>query len=158
MEQRISWNNYFMKLAWLIAERSTCLRHHVGAVIVKNKRVLTTGYNGAAIKMIDCISLGCLRDKFNIESGKNQEICRAIHAEQNAIIQCGYNGINIKNSDIYITHSPCVLCTKLIINSGIKKVFIETQYADTNFKKLFKQSNIKFYYLKTCSLLITQLL
>jgi dCMP deaminase len=139
-----SWDEYFMKLAWLVAERSSCKRHHVGAVIVRDKRILTTGYNGAASGTKDCLLLGCLRNDLNIPSGQRHEICRAIHAEQNAIIQGGYHGINIKASTLYCTHSPCVLCAKMIVNAGIKKVVIDTKYPDTTFKKLFSESEVEF--------------
>ncbi|MDR3274844.1 MAG: cytidine/deoxycytidylate deaminase family protein [Endomicrobium sp.] len=155
---RLSWDEYFMKLAWLVAERSTCLRHHIGAVIVRNKRILTTGYNGAAADMQDCMSLGCLRDALNILSGQRQEICRAIHAEQNAIIQGGYNGINIKDSTLYCTHTPCILCAKMIVNAGIKRVVMNIQYPDNAFKELFSQAGIDFSRLQINNFIITQLL
>ncbi|MDR3253815.1 MAG: dCMP deaminase family protein [Endomicrobium sp.] len=155
---RLSWDEYFMKLAWLVAERSTCLRHHIGAVIVRNKRILTTGYNGAAAGVQDCTSLGCLRDALNIPSGQRQEICRAIHAEQNAIIQGGYNGINIKDSTLYCTHSPCILCAKMIVNAGIKRVVMNIQYPDNAFKELFSQAGIDFSRLQINNFVITQLL
>jgi dCMP deaminase len=147
-QNRLTWNEYFMKLSWLVSERSTCLRHKIGAVITKDRRILTTGYNGAPTKTKDCFSLGCLRNKLNIKSGQNHEICRAIHAEQNAILQCGYHGITIKNSILYCTHSPCILCAKMIANSGIKKVFIEIEYPDKNFESIFLEAKIKFYKLK----------
>jgi len=114
----------------IVAERSTCRRHHVGAVIVKNKRILTTGYNGAPAGMKDCLELGCLRDEQDIPSGKNHEICRAIHAEQNAIIQAGLHGVNIKDSDVYCTHPPCILCAKMLINAGIKRFVTYGNYPD----------------------------
>jgi dCMP deaminase len=141
---RPSWDEYFMKLAWLVAERSTCVRHHIGAAIVRDKRILTTGYNGAASGTKDCLVLGCLRNALNIPSGQRHEICRAIHAEQNAIIQGGYNGINIQGSTLYCTHSPCVLCAKMIVNAGIKKVIMHVEYPDTTFKKLFLEAGIEF--------------
>jgi dCMP deaminase len=147
-----------MKLAWLVAERATCIRHHVGAVIVKDKRILTTGYNGAATSTKDCLSLGCLRNKLNIPSGQKHEICRAIHAEQNAIIQGGLHGISIKDSILYCTHSPCVLCTKMIINAGIKRVIMNVEYPDSTFKELFSEVGIKFYTLQLNNLSITQVL
>jgi dCMP deaminase len=147
-----------MKLAWIVAERSTCTRHHVGAIIVKDKRILTTGYNGAATGVQDCVSLGCLRNKLKIPSGQRHEICRAIHAEQNAIIQGGYHGVKIKNSTLYCTHYPCVLCAKMIVNARIKKVVMEIEYPDANFKKLFLESGIKFFTLKLRNLSIVQLL
>jgi dCMP deaminase len=156
--KRPSWDEYFMKLAWIVAERSTCTRHHVGAVIVKDKRILTTGYNGAATEVQDCRSLGCLRDKLKIPSGQRHEICRAIHAEQNAIIQSGYHGIKIKNSTLYCTHYPCVLCAKMIVNAGIKRVVMEVEYPDANFKKLFLEKGVKFSTLKLNNLSVIQLL
>ncbi|MDR0822830.1 MAG: dCMP deaminase family protein [Endomicrobium sp.] len=154
---RPSWDEYFMKLAWLVAERSTCLRHHVGAVIVRDKRILTTGYNGAAAGVKDCLTLGCLRNQLNIPSGQKHEICRAIHAEQNAIIQGGYHGINIKGATLYCTHSPCILCAKMIANSGIIKVIMSEVYPDKSYEELFKEANIEFYSFQTENLSISRL-
>lgn len=144
VQKRPDWDEYFLKMAFLVAERSTCLRHHVGAVIVRNKRLLTTGYNGAASGTKDCIELGCLRDEQNIPSGTRHEVCRAIHAEQNAIIQAGLHGVNIENSTIYCTHSPCILCAKMLANAKIKCFVTCTDYADASFKALFKEAGIKF--------------
>ncbi|MCA6071447.1 MAG: cytidine/deoxycytidylate deaminase family protein [Endomicrobium sp.] len=155
---RPSWDEYFMKLAWLVAERSTCARHHVGAVIARDKRILTTGYNGAASGTKDCLVLGCLRNALNIPSGQRHEICRAIHAEQNAIIQGGYNGMSIKGSALYCTHSPCVLCAKMIVNAGIKKVVMNIEYPDAAFKELFSEAEIEFYTLQLRNLSIVQVL
>lgn len=155
---RPSWDEYFMKLAWLVAERATCVRHHVGAVIVKDKRILTTGYNGAAVGVQDCLALGCLRDELKIPSGQRHEICRAIHAEQNAIIQGGYTGVNISNSILYCTHSPCALCAKMIVNAGIKKVFTDVEYPDVSYKTLFKSAGVEFSVLRIKSFSIAQLL
>ncbi|MDR2676530.1 MAG: dCMP deaminase family protein [Endomicrobium sp.] len=155
---RLSWDEYFMKLAWLIAERSTCLRHHVGAVIVKNNRILATGYNGAAINVQDCISLGCLRNMLNISSGQRQEICRAIHAEQNAIIQSGCTNVNIEKSTLYCTHSPCILCAKMIVNASIERVVMDIRYSDNAFEELFLQTGIAFSKLKINDLFISQLI
>ncbi len=154
--QRPSWDEYFMKLAWLVAERSTCLRHHVGAVIVRDKRILTTGYNGAASGTTDCLELGCLRNQLNIPSGTRHEICRAIHAEQNAIIQAGIHGINIKNSTIYCTHSPCILCAKMLTNAGIKRFVMCVQYPDDSFKSLFNEAGVQFEVMDIPELKITQ--
>jgi dCMP deaminase len=139
---RPSWDDYFMKMALLVAERSTCHRHHVGAVIVRDKRILTTGYNGAPSGTSDCLELGCLREKLNIPSGHRHEICRAIHAEQNAIIQAGLHGITIRGATIYCTHSPCILCAKMLVNAGINRFIMCTDYADSSFKKLFKEAGI----------------
>ena len=127
---RPTWDEYFLKMAFLVAERSTCRRHHVGAIIVKNRQVLTTGYNGAAKNIEDCMELGCLRDKLKIQSGQRHEICRAIHAEQNAIIQAGVHGVNIHDAILYCTHNPCIICAKMIVNAGIKRVVTGSDYPD----------------------------
>lgn len=156
LDNRPSWDEYFMKLAWLVAERSTCLRHHVGAVIVRDKRILTTGYNGAAAGVKDCLSLGCLRDELKIPSGQRHEVCRAIHAEQNAIIQGGFSGTNIKDSTLYCTHTPCILCAKMIVNAGIKRVVACIGYPDPSFQELFKESGIEFLQIQTPKLEISQ--
>ena len=145
-----------MKLAWLVAERSTCLRHHVGAVITKDRRILTTGYNGAAAGVKDCVELGCLRNELKIPSGQRHEICRAIHAEQNAIIQGGFQGVNIKGATLYCTHSPCVLCAKMIVNAGIKKVFTGITYPDNFYKELFSEAGIEYFPLEIKNLTISQ--
>ena len=127
---RPSWDEYFMKIAMLVSERSTCLRHHVGAIIVKNRRVITTGYNGAAAGVRDCLELGCLRNELGIKSGERHEICRAIHAEQNAIIQAAKHGQDIEGATIYCTHSPCIICAKMVVNAGIKKFITYGNYPD----------------------------
>lgn len=145
-KQRPTWDEYFMKLAMLVAERSTCLRHHVGAVLVKNKRVLTTGYNGAASGQKDCLELGCQRE--GIPSGEKQEVCRAIHAEINAIIQAGLHGVNIGGATMYCTHPPCRVCAKALANAGIKRYVTCGEYADTEFKNLFKNAKIAFVKIK----------
>lgn len=142
--RRPDWDEYFLKMAHLVAERSTCLRHRVGAVIVREKRILTTGYNGAASGVRDCLELGCLRNEKGIRSGERHEICRAIHAEQNAIIQAGLHGINISGSAIYCTHSPCILCAKMIANARIKKFVTSGEYADRSFKSLFEEAGIEY--------------
>lgn len=133
-----------MKLAFLVAERSTCSRHHVGTILARDKRILTTGYNGSAQGVKDCLELGCLRNQMNIPSGERHEICRAIHAEQNAIIQAGLHGITIKGATLYCTHSPCILCAKMIANAGIKRVVMANEYADSSFKTLFNEAGIEF--------------
>jgi len=141
---RLSWDEYFLKMAYLVAERSTCLRHHVGAILVKDKHVLTTGYNGAAKDTADCLTLGCLRNQLNVKSGERHEICRAIHAEQNAIIQAGVHGISILGSTLYCTHNPCIICAKMIVNAGIIRIVVGSDYPD-NFElaqNLFKEAGI----------------
>lgn len=142
--ERLSWDQYFLKIAMLVAERSTCLRHNVGAIVVKKKRIMTTGYNGAAAGVRDCLELGCLRNKLKIPSGTMHEICRAIHAEQNAIIQAARLGINIEDATLYCTHSPCIICAKMIVNAGIKRVVSFTPYSEQTFADLFKEATISY--------------
>lgn len=146
--RRIDSDNYFLKIAFCAAERGTCRRHSVGAVLVKDKMILSTGYNGAPRKAKDCLELGCLRDKLGIKSGERSEICRAVHAEQNAVIQAAKNGVDTEGSTMYCTHSPCNICAKIMANAGIKEIYISTKYADKSFSKLFDELKIKINYLK----------
>ena len=141
---RPTWDKYFLDIATVVARRTSCLRHTVGAVIVRDNRILTTGYNGAPSGMKDCLQLGCLRDELGIESGKNIEICRALHAEQNAIILAGHHGVILKGGTIYTTHFPCILCTKMIINSGIKRVVSIERYADAVSYSLLEEVGITY--------------
>jgi len=143
-EGRVSIDQYFLKLASVVAERSTCKRHKIGAIAVKDKKILSTGYNGAAAGTKDCLELGCLRDEQGIESGTRHEICRAIHAEQNVIIQAALHGVNLSGSIIYCTHSPCILCAKMLVNAKIKKLVTYSDYADKEFLSLFKEASIEF--------------
>jgi dCMP deaminase len=155
--KRPSIDEYFLKIASVVAERSTCRRHHVGAVAVKDKHILATGYNGAAAGLKDCLELGCLRDEMNIESGTRHEVCRAIHAEQNVIIQAALHGISLEGATIYVTHSPCVLCAKMLVNARIKRFVTFGSYADNSFMELFREAGIKFELLKKPSDEITYL-
>lgn len=141
---RPSWDEYFMKMAFMVSERSTCLRHHVGAVMVRDKRVLTTGYNGAASGTKDCLELGCLRNELNIPSGTRHEICRAIHAEQNAVIQGGLYGVKLEGATVYCTHSPCILCAKILANTKIKRLVASIEYPDKSFIELFNEAGIEY--------------
>jgi len=136
-------DEYFLKIASVIAERSTCRRHHVGAVAVRNKHILATGYNGAPSGSKDCLELGCLRDELNIPSGTRHEICRGIHAEQNVIIQAGLHGVSLEKSTIYCTHTPCVLCAKMLVNAKIKRLVSFGSYNDSSFADLFKEAGIE---------------
>ncbi len=136
-------DEYFLKIASVVAERSTCRRHHVGAVSVKNKHIMTTGYNGAPAGAKDCLELGCLRDELKIPSGTRHEICRGIHAEQNAIIQAGLHGVSLEGSTVYCTHTPCVLCAKMLVNARIERFVSFGKYNDDEFVKLFKEAGIK---------------
>lgn len=135
-------DSYFMKLALVVSERATCRRHSVGAVLVKDRVVLATGYNGAPKGAKDCLEKGCLRDELNIKSGERAEICRAVHAEQNAIIQAASSGINTQDSTMYCTHSPCIICAKMMANAGVKKVVVFEQYSDVSFRDLFQELGI----------------
>jgi len=140
---RLSIDEYFLKIASVVAERSTCRRHHVGAVAVKDKHILATGYNGAAAGLKDCLELGCLRDEMGIPSGQRQEICRGIHAEQNVIIQAGLHGVILEGSTIYCTHTPCVLCAKMLVNARIKRLVSFGRYSDNSFIELFREAGIE---------------
>ena len=137
-------DEYFLKVASVVAERSTCRRHHVGAVAMRDKHILATGYNGAAASLKDCLELGCLRDEMGIESGTRQEICRGIHAEQNVIIQASLHGISLEDSTIYCTHSPCILCAKMLVNARIRRFVTSGEYADDSFIDLFREAGIEF--------------
>ena len=136
-------DEYFLKIASVVAERSTCRRHHVGAVAVRNKHILATGYNGAPSGSRDCLELGCLRDELNIPSGTRHEICRGIHAEQNVIIQAGLHGVSLEQSTLYCTHTPCVLCAKMLVNAKIKRLVTFGSYNDSSFTDLFKEAGIE---------------
>ena len=136
-------DEYFLKIASVVAERSTCRRHHVGAVAAKDKHILATGYNGAPSGLKDCLELGCLRDELGIPSGTRQEICRGIHAEQNVIIQATLHGVSLEGSTIYCTHTPCVLCAKMLVNAKIKRYISFGQYNDKTFKDLFREAGIE---------------
>jgi dCMP deaminase len=141
--KRPDFDEYCLKIASVVAERSTCRRHHMGAVAVKNKHILTTGYNGAPAGSKDCLELGCLRDELGIESGTRQEICRAIHAEQNVIIQAGLHGVSLEGSTVYCTHTPCVLCAKMLVNAKIARFVTFGKYNDNRFIELFHEAGIK---------------
>lgn len=143
-DKRPSWDQYFMAITNEVAKRSTCLRRKIGAIIVKDKRILTTGYNGAPKNVRSCLEIGrCLRQQLKIPSGQRHEICRALHAEQNAIIQAAYHGVNVNGSVIYSNTQPCVMCAKMIINSGIKKVYYQQEYPDELALELLGEAGVK---------------
>lgn len=127
---RPSWDEYFMEIAEIVKKRSTCMRRQVGAIIVKDKQILTTGYNGSPKNLDHCEKTGCKRQELNIPSGQRHELCRALHAEQNAIIQAAHNGVVISKSTLYVTTRPCVLCAKMCINAGITKIIYKGDYPD----------------------------
>ena len=139
---RPSWETYFMDIAFLVAKRTTCLRRAVGALIVKDKRILSTGYNGAPAGVKHCLEAGCMREELNVASGERHELCRGIHAEQNAIIQAAYHGVSVKGADLYCTNKPCSICAKMIINAGIGKVLYAAGYADKMTDEMFSESKI----------------
>ena len=139
---RPDWDSYFMEIARIVSKRSTCIRRNVGSLIVKDKRILSTGYNGAPIHLRHCIDTGCMRERLNIASGERHELCRGLHAEQNAIIQAAYHGVSINGADIYSTHLPCSICMKMIINAGLVRVFYEEGYPDELSNELILESGI----------------
>jgi len=139
---RPSWDEYFMRIAMLAATRSTCLRRQVGAVIVKQKKVLATGYNGAPSGLRHCLDIGCLREEMGIPSGQRHELCRAIHAEQNAIIQAATSGVSIEGAILYSTTFPCILCTKMLINAGIKEIYIAEGYPDELSQSMMEEAGV----------------
>ena len=145
---RPTWDQYFMKTAVLVSERSTCLRRKVGAVLVKDKRILATGYNGAPSGITHCNVKGCLRQKLNIPSGQRHEICRGLHAEQNVILQSAFHGVSTKESTIYVTNTPCSICAKMILNAGIKEVVVLGDYPDKMAIEFLKEAEIKIKKLK----------
>ena len=132
-----------MQIVEIVKTRSTCLRRQVGALVVRDKRILATGYNGAPTGCKHCAEIGCLRDKLNIPSGQRQELCRASHAEQNAIAQAAYSGTSIKGGTLYITHQPCSICAKMIINAGIVKVVFKGDYPDELAMDLLQEAGIR---------------
>lgn len=129
-ERRLSWPEYFMNIAYLVSERSTCLRRRVGAVAVKDRRILATGYNGAPAGLAHCREAGCARETMRIPSGQRHEICRGLHAEQNVIVQASIHGVNLAGADLYCTNHPCALCAKMLINCGIRNIFYAEPYPD----------------------------
>jgi dCMP deaminase len=140
---RPSIDEYFMKMAHLASERSTCLRRKVGAVITKEKRVLSTGYNGAPKGLPHCEEVGCVRENLDVPTGERHELCRGVHAEQNAIIQAAVFGTSIKDGKIYTTNHPCVVCAKLLINASITEIIYDDDYIDELAKEVLAQSNVK---------------
>jgi dCMP deaminase len=143
VDSRPTWDQYFMRIADLAKERSTCLRRQVGAVIVKDKRILATGYNGAPKGLAHCLDIGCLREQLNIPSGERHELCRAIHAEQNAVVQAATSGVNISGATIYTTTFPCSLCSKIIINASIVRIVCRKGYPDELSRQLLSEAGMK---------------
>lgn len=139
---RPTWDEYFLEIARQVATRSTCLRRHVGAIIVRDKRILSTGYNGPPRGLRHCDEAGCLREQLGIPSGQRQEICRGLHAEQNAIIQAALHGVSVEGGTVYVTHQPCITCAKMIINSGIVRAVCASSYPDELSRAMFEEAAV----------------
>ena len=144
---RISWQDYFMGIAVMISERSTCLRRKVGAVAVADARILATGYNGAPSGIPHCLDVGCLREQRGIPSGERHELCMAVHAEQNLIIQAAFHGISLHQADVYCTHKPCFICAKMLVNVGVKTIITAHVYPDENTDQLFHDAGVRLLYI-----------
>src|SRR3989338_7364018 len=140
---RPTWDEYFLEIADLVSRRSTCLRRRVGAVLVKDKRILATGYNGVPSKIRHCSEAGCLRERLKIPSGERHELCRGLHAEQNAFLQAALHGTSLKDAILYSTIQPCIICAKMIINAGIKEVVIKGDYPDKMAKDFLREAKVK---------------
>jgi dCMP deaminase len=141
-DTRPGWDEYFMDITRLVSRRSTCLRRRVGALIIKNKKILATGYNGAPTGVRHCSETGCLREKLEIPSGERAELCRGLHAEQNAIIQAAFHGVGIEGAVLYTTTMPCSVCMKMIINAGIQEIVYEEGYPDSLAEALIQETQI----------------
>ncbi len=142
-DERPSWDEYFMRIANEVAKRATCTRRHVGAVVVLNKRILATGYNGAPSGLPHCAEVGCLRDEMNIPSGERHELCRGLHAEMNALLQGARHGVTMEGGTVYTTHTPCSLCAKMVINTGIRRVVSSLGYPDELGSSMLAEAGIE---------------
>jgi dCMP deaminase len=148
VRKRPSIDEYFIKFADLAATRSTCVRRQVGAVLVRDKHILATGYNGAPTSMDHCTTETCLRLKTKVKPGERHELCRGVHAEQNAIIQCALHGVSSRDATLYVTHSPCTICAKMLINAGITRVVVKRRYPDDDGVRMMKESGVQVEFLK----------
>ena len=142
-QKRPHWDDYFMDITHFVATRSTCLRRHVGAILVRDKRILATGYNGAPAGIVHCLEVGCLREQLGVPSGERHELCRALHAEQNAIIQAALHGVGIKGSTLYCSNLPCIICTKMLINAGIRKIVYQEGSPDDLAREMLETTAIE---------------
>jgi len=140
---RPTWDEYFMTIATQVATRSTCLRRQVGAVLVHQRRIQATGYNGAPRGLRHCAETGCLRQQLNVPSGQRHEICRALHAEMNALLQAAMYGIPVDGADLYCTTQPCILCAKMLINAGVKRIYMKEGYPDEMAVDMLKEAGIE---------------
>lgn len=146
-DNRPSWHEYFMGITNLVAGRATCTRRKVGAVLVKEKRILCSGYNGAPAGITHCRETGCLREKLNVPSGEKHELCRGVHAEQNVIIQAAFHGIAVRDASLYCTNQPCSICAKMIINAGIRTVYFQEGYDDPMTVQMFDEAGVELIHL-----------
>jgi len=142
-ESRPAWDDYFMEIAHLVKKRSTCRRRQVGAVAVREKRILATGYNGAPSGLPHCLDIGCLRESEGVPSGQRHELCRGLHAEQNVIIQAARHGVSIAGADLYCTDQPCAICAKMLINAGIRRIVYGDGYPDELSLSLLEQAGVR---------------
>jgi dCMP deaminase len=140
---RPNWDEYFLKIAKLVSERSTCLRRSVGAILVKDKKILATGYNGAPAGISHCEETGCIRADLEVPSGQRHELCRGLHAEQNALLQAALHGNSVKDATLYATVQPCIICAKMLINAGIKAIVIMGEYPDEMAARFLKEAGVK---------------
>lgn len=146
MSKRPSWDRYFFEIARVVASRSTCLRRRVGALLVLDKRILATGYNGAPAGLAHCADTGCLREKLGVPAGERHELCRGLHAEQNAIIQAAVHGVAIEGASLYCTHFPCVVCAKMLINAKIRQIYVAESYPDELSRELLNEAGVSLYF------------
>ncbi|MBN2140483.1 MAG: cytidine/deoxycytidylate deaminase family protein [Desulfovibrionaceae bacterium] len=144
MSERLPWPVYFMRIAHLVAERSTCLRRKVGAVAVRDKRILATGYNGPPAGVPHCEEVGCIREIMGVPSGERHELCRGLHAEQNVIIQCAVHGVSMKDTELYCTTQPCLICTKMLINCQVRAIRFAERYPDELAEKMLREAGVDF--------------
>jgi len=147
-KERPSWDVYFLRIAQDVATRSTCIRRSVGALLVLDKRILATGYNGPPSGLPHCTEIGCLREEHKIPSGERHELCRGLHAEQNALIQAAIYGVPVKGATLYCTNTPCALCAKMLINAGIRRIVALEDYPDDFAKQLLKAAGVEVHLLK----------
>ncbi len=146
---RPGWDEYFLEIARLVSKRSTCLRRKVGALVVKDRRILATGYNGTPSGIKHCSETGCLREKLKVPSGERHELCRGLHAEQNVLLQASLHGVSLRDSTLYVTNQPCIICTKMIINAGIKEVVMTDHYPDSMAVQFLREAKIKIRKVKS---------
>ena len=143
MKNRPGWHQYFMEMAYLASSRSTCLRRQVGAIIVKDNQIISSGYNGAPKHIRHCGITGCLREQLNVPSGERHELCRGVHAEQNAVVQAAINGASIRGASLYCTNQPCVICSKILINAEIKTIYICEPYEDKLAQEMLAEAEVE---------------